>query len=142
MRLRRVCEQKNANEESRRAGTLAMSRSFFFHFFLIDYTLCRPVVGNISFSISCAPASGGVGGDKIARARSPPGANESGAETIETSLKSREGNIRAFESARMVSLARSRGRLVRVGYLSLSRKYNLSSSALGDRPFFSSTRKG
>lgn len=36
MRLRRVCEQKNANEESRFAGTFAISASFFF-IFLIDY---------------------------------------------------------------------------------------------------------
>ena len=39
MRLRRVCEQKNANEESRFAGTLEISAQFFF-IFLIDYCGC------------------------------------------------------------------------------------------------------
>lgn len=39
MRLRRVCEQKNANEESRFAGTFSISAQFFF-IFLIDYCGC------------------------------------------------------------------------------------------------------
>ena len=39
MRLRRVCEQKNANEESRFAGTFSISAHFFF-IFLIDYCGC------------------------------------------------------------------------------------------------------
>lgn len=65
MRLRRVCEQKNANEESRRAGTLAMSRSFFFHFFLIDYNFGPSLWVIFPFP---SRASGELGGDKIERA--------------------------------------------------------------------------
>lgn len=56
MRLRRVCEQKNANEESRFAGTSEISASFFF-IFLIDYCGCVSSRGR------------GRGRDKMQRSR-------------------------------------------------------------------------
>ena len=97
MRLRRVCEQKNANEESRFAGTFAISASFFF-IFLIDYCGC------------------GRGRDKMQRSRA---FHSSSAATFvgrrlrrldKTNLDSREGSIRARECARMRAFAWSHAR--------------------------------
>ena len=97
MRLRRVCEQKNANEESRFAGTFANSASFFF-IFLIDYCGC------------------GRGRDKMQRSRA---FHSSSAATFvgrrlrrldKTNPDSREGSIRARECARMRAFAWSHAR--------------------------------
>ena len=102
MRLRRVCEQKNANEESRLAGTLEISAQFFF-IFLIDY---------------CGCVSSGMwerGRDKM---QSRVFHSSSAATFVgrrlrrldKTNLYSREGSIRARECARMRAFAWSHTR--------------------------------
>ena len=102
MRLRRVCEQKSANEESRLAGTLKISAQFFF-IFLIDY---------------CGCVSSGMwerGRDKM---QSRVFHSSSAATFVgrrlrrldKTNLDSREGSIRARECARMRAFAWSHAR--------------------------------
>ena len=106
MRLRRVCEQKNANEESRLAGTLEISAQFFF-IFLIDY---------------CGCVSSGMwerGRDKGRDKMQSRVFHSSSAATFvgrrlrrldKTNLDSREGSIRARECARMRAFAWSHAR--------------------------------